>query len=154
MPVFTVQAASQKKLLPDNGRGAKQVMNLTLAEGNNAPVIAEWFTNATTPLPTVGSTLEGTIEPSDYGPKFKKAGGFTGGGGGGPRQRDPRESAQIQRQHSQEMALRYAAIRAEKEMLPEPFKLEDLRAVIDWFEKDIEQSVALRPATDAKGVAA
>ena len=69
---------------------------------------------------------------------------YNGGGGGGGRQRDPKESAQIQRQHSQEMALRYAAIRAEKEMLPEPFKLGDLRAVIDWFEEDIAQSVALR----------
>lgn len=147
MPTFTVQAASQKKLLPDNGRGAKQVINLTLADGDQPPVIAEWFTNATTPLPTPGSTLDGTVEQSDYGPKFKKAGGF----GGGPRQRDPRESAQIQRQHSQEMALRYAALRADKEMLPEPFTLADLRKVIDWFEQDIAQSVALRPTTTTDG---
>lgn len=83
---------------------------------------------------TVGTVLEGTMEAGDRGAlKFKKA---QNGFGGGPRPRDPQEGARIIRQHSQEMALLYAALRAEKELLPDPFTLADLKKVIDWFEAD------------------
>lgn len=112
MPTFTVQAASVKKQIPDSGRGAKQVINLTLAEGDQPPVIAEWFTAATTAIPSVGSTIEGTIEPSEYGPKFKKAGGFGGGGGGG-RSESPETRRSIAMQHAQKCAVEALKLAAE-----------------------------------------
>lgn len=112
MPTFTVQAAAKKKDIPDSGRGAKQVIVLTLVDGDQPPVIAEWFTAAATPIPTTGSTLEGTVEPSEYGPKFKKAGGFSGGGGGG-RPRTPEERKSIQMQHAQKCAVDALRLAAE-----------------------------------------
>lgn len=71
-----------------------------------------WFTKATTPLPAAGEKIEGTIEESQYGPKFKKA--RAGGGGGRPYKPRPDDApevyaakqAQIVAQHSQDMALR------------------------------------------------
>lgn len=85
---------------------------------------------------TVGTVLDGEIQPTQFAGKFKFKRSNNGYGGGGGKGRSPEENAKIVRQHSQEMALRYAAIRAEKELLPNPFKLSDLKAVIDWFDAD------------------
>ena len=40
------------------------------------------------------------------------------------------------RQHSQEMALRWMAIQAARGRVPEDFRLDGLRALIDWFARD------------------
>jgi hypothetical protein len=103
MPEFTVAAASQKKTL-DGKNGPMQVIALSLTDGG-ATHQAEWFTKASTPLPAEGSRIEGTLEPSDYGLKFKKAFNGGAGGGGGFRPRDPKDTASIIRQHSQHMAV-------------------------------------------------
>lgn len=102
------------------------------AEGQERPL--EWSRKVGTPGPSVGETLTGEVE--DKGPnyplKFKKAkaGGFGGGG------RSPQESKSIVRQHSQEMALRYAAIQASRGKLPDDFAYTKLEPIIDWFVKD------------------
>ena len=86
------------------------------------------------PAPQVGETLTGTLEDGYQGKKkFKveRQGGFGGGGG-----RSPEESARITRQHSQEMALRYAAIRAQQGKLPDTFSLADLKIITDKFDED------------------
>jgi hypothetical protein len=54
------------------------------------------------PAPKVGDTLEGTIETTQYGKRFKKAqgpGGFTGG-----RQNDPETRGSIERQSALKVA--------------------------------------------------
>lgn len=57
-------------------------------------------------------------------------------------------NARIQRQHSQEMALRYAAMVVASakgdEMIDAPTLDNSFRAVIDWFEEDISHSIQLR----------
>lgn len=56
------------------------------------------FTTKPQYAPKVGDTLEGTVEDTDYGKKFKKAmapGGFNRGGG-----RTPEEQDAIMRQHA------------------------------------------------------
>jgi hypothetical protein len=126
-----------------NEHGQFQTYTLTL-EGVDKP--ADLNQKVETAPPAIGSTMDLTLTPDPKYPakmKAKKVYVASGAGSGGF-QRSPEESAKMQRQHSQEMALRYAAIRAEKEMLPEPFKLADLKSVIDWFEKDIADSTALR----------
>jgi len=77
----------------------------------------------------IGMTLDGDLEADGRGGwKFKA----TRNGFGSGRPRDPQESARIQRQHAQEMALRYAAIKAKTDL-----KLDDdFRKVIDWFDAD------------------
>jgi hypothetical protein len=132
MTPITVQKATQKGEPVDRGYGPMVTYALTL-DANGQTVTADWFTKASTPPPSPGSVLEGTIEPSEYGPKFKKA---RNGFGGGGRPRDPQENARIMRQHSQEMALRYAHIRCLQEQLPTDFKLSDLKVIVDWFDAD------------------
>jgi hypothetical protein len=134
VPDFKVVSASKKKDVQGK-HGPMQVINLVLedAEGRKN---AEWFTKAETQLPQPGSTLDGTLESGEYGLKFKKAQGAGFGGGGGGKGRSPEENARIVRQHSQEMALRYAVAKASAGQLPDDFKPKDLLLIIDWFDRD------------------
>lgn len=132
MPEYTLKDLEVKKDMPGYSGGPAKVLELTL-EDDSGTHTAEMFTMASTPLPSIGDKMEGTIEPSDYGPKWKKAGGRQGGGGF---KRSPAETAAIQRQHSQEQALRREAnvIAAGGR----PYSREQLVAVINFFEADIK----------------
>lgn len=107
---------------------------LTL-EGAEKPAILTQ--RPSTAPPRVGETMD--LELSAH-PRFddklkaKRAKQFGGGGGGGGR--SPEENARIMRQHSQEMALRYAAIKASLGSLTADFKPETLKPIIDWFDAD------------------
>lgn len=134
MPEFQVLSASKKKDVQGKN-GPMQVINLRLQDGQETKN-AEWFTKATTAIPQAGQKLEGDLEfDSQYNSwKFKKAQGGFGGGGGA--KRPPEENARIVRQHSQEMALRYAVAKAAAGQLPDNFKPNDMVAIIDWFDRD------------------
>ena len=138
MPVtYTVKGAALKKDNIQSQHGVFKTLSLVLQEqGQAETTTAEWYTKQDTPIPAEGSTLEGdiTVDPQ-WGPKFKKAavGGF---GGGGFRGRSPEENRRIVRQHSQDMALRYAQLRLDDGDLPPKFTLEKLKAAIDFFHKD------------------
>lgn len=137
MPEYLVVTAVKKKDV-DGRNGPMQVINLVLdIDGKHQA--AEWFTKASTALPAPGEKVDGTLEASQYGLRFKKA--FKEGGGGF-RPRDPKESAKITRQHSQEMALRYATLRHAQERLPEDFQLADLFKIADHFDADVERAGA------------
>lgn len=73
-------------------------------EAGESKSSVEWARKATSPPPTVGEKLDGTIEHTDFGLKIKvsPSGGF---GGGGPRPRDPKESRRIAIQHGQKCAV-------------------------------------------------
>jgi len=75
---------------------------------------------------TVGQEVNGEWKTDDYGTKFEVA-RATGGGFG----KSPEQQASIVRQHSQEMALRYATLKGKTDIT---FK--ELQIVIDWFEAD------------------
>lgn len=96
-----------------------------------------------TPAPAAGQVIEGTLEPSKqagYPPKLKKAQRFGGGGGFGPRPRDPKESAAIVRQHSQHMTLLYLQAKAQQGAITQFPSMEEIRRVIDWFDADVAQA--------------
>jgi hypothetical protein len=135
-PVFTVKSASQKST-KQTEYGPMQSIDLVLQEyGTVEEIGAEWYTKATTPLPQPGSQLEGEIQPSQYGRKFKKAAsGFGGGRAGGGR--SPEESRRIVRQHSQSRALQYVEFAHQRGTLPDDFKLADLTPIIDFFFRDV-----------------
>lgn len=94
--LFTVLNASVKKELPDNGYGPKKVVALELRDSAEVLHNAEWFTNASTPLPAAGTQLDGELEDGQYGKKFKPS-QVRGGGGGfrGGRGTSPQEQASI-----------------------------------------------------------
>jgi hypothetical protein len=91
----------------------------------------------TSPAPTVGQMMDvGEVTPDVSGQypakiKLAQANGSRPGGG-----RSPQETAQIVRQHSQEMSIRWAHLAHERGLLPDGFKLGDLWAIVDAFDAD------------------
>lgn len=142
MPEFTVTAAEHKRDLPaKDGYRPSQVISLTLNDGTTEHH-AEWITATTTDdASLVGTRVSGTLEPSQYGLRFKKD-RPAGGGGFGGRPRDPKESAAIQRQHSQGCAVALLHVKAIAGKLADddltPAKIKQLA---DWFDDDIAGGV-------------
>ena len=138
---FEVGAVEEKK------RGTSQksgrvwvILKLGLIAPNGAKQWAEMFAGEDeASWPKVGSKIVLNVSPAereDWLPKVERPG--RGGGGGVPRGRSPADTAAIQRQHSQEMGLRWAAILAAAGRLDGGFGIEQLRSYIDWFEADID----------------
>lgn len=109
----------------------------------------EWSRKSSSAAPQVGESVEGELETKTVnaasGPfqvtKFRKA---QQAGSGGFRPRDPKETAAIQRQHSQSVAVEYLKYRATLGGIPDEWKTRDgLRDLIDWFQRDIEHGVRL-----------
>lgn len=93
---------------------------------------------ATSDAPATGQSIDVAqiIPPKEgttFPPKIKLQFGANGGRGGGM---TPEREAHIVRQHSQEMALRYAAIKATLGELPTDFKPSDLFKIADLFDND------------------
>ena len=130
MPVYTVESARERKR-KQTDFGEKIDFGINFKEHGEE---VSWFTNATTPMPKAGDKLEGDISQSDFGPKFRKAraNGFGG--------RTPRDSGRIERQHSQEMAIRAVALIHDID--PARLEVEKLADVItfwtDWFVADLD----------------
>lgn len=97
---------------------------------------------AASPAPTIGQKIE-VEEVNDtsggkYPPKLNLA--FAKGGKGGGR--SPEETARIQRQHAQEMGIRWAALAHARGKLPEDFTIDNLTPIIDWFDADTKGAKA------------
>jgi hypothetical protein len=135
VPSYTLTSLQKKKEF--DGKYGKSIVYRVGLEGPDGPTTAEMVLKAATRPPAEGDRLEGTLEETDFGLKFKRAqaGGF---GGGGPRQEDPKKSAAIGRMHAQGMALEYAAIRERQGKLPDEFSLKDLWKIADAFVADAE----------------
>lgn len=101
MPSFTVNKAEFKKKFDGKKGGTFAVYTVELKD-------EQGFTNAElvqkeeTPAPKPGDVLEGSLESTEYGMKFKKEQSFSGKGGGG---KSPKERAEIRRMASQKCAL-------------------------------------------------
>jgi hypothetical protein len=133
---FTVTDATLLKDIPDGQYGPAKVFMLKLQEYGQQPVEAEWYTKAATPLPAAGSSIEGDLEQTQYGLKFKRArtGTFAGRPG-----RSPEETKQIVRQHSQHMALLYLTAKALAGKLEANPKPSELVPLIDFFDRDARE---------------
>jgi hypothetical protein len=117
---------------------------LTLNNGTTAEAWRPLISKDGKPIypPKVGDT--GTVD----GKKFKKPpkGGGWGGGGGGSKMSPERERSII-RQHSQEMALRCAALQIGGKPV---LTFGELKKLIDWFEHDATNTpVAEHPTPES-----
>lgn len=97
MSAFIVDSAEQVGapfLTKDGKRELKQVaLHLRDGEGQ-APTVAKWYTAADIELPKPGSTIQGELELTDDGFKFKKSGKVGGGNpAAGGRGKSPEEIA-------------------------------------------------------------
>lgn len=143
MPLTVTMLESQRDVdLKDKGWFTSY--KVTVNDGSTETAGAELFQRKDSVPPKVGDVIDGTLEPGKYGPKIRKN-AKPGGFGGGPRQRDPKETAAIQRQHSQSVAVEYLIFRAQlDDELPKEWLTRDgLRDLIDWFQEDIEYGVRL-----------
>jgi hypothetical protein len=114
----------------------------------------ELVRNPSSPAPQPGDVLRGHIEGTGWGRRLKleynrqDGAPSTSAPSAAPRSgdsgrqwtRDPSERRAITRAHAQQMALRYAAIQAERGKLPDSFSLEQLWAVVDAFEQDVRKA--------------
>lgn len=143
MPTYRVEKAQEaKRLPPKDDRPELAVHAYTLSE-NGDTYDVERVAKLTTPLPAVGSMIEGTIEDGRFGKRFKP----TTAGGNGFRKRDPSETRRIERQHAQHMALQYIAIKASIGALPsvgdkQGFDLSDVFTLADQFDRDLDPAPA------------
>jgi hypothetical protein len=144
-PAFRVtQAEESRRWKPDDGP-EKAIDHLTL-EANGRENLVTRFRNVTDPMPKVGEMLEGELAGQDNfdkgRQKFKAA---RKGGGSAAKdaywerkeQRDIEAQPRIERQHSQEMALRYVAIKAQLGVLPDGFDFADVVKMTDAFQRDL-----------------
>lgn len=103
-----------------------------------------------TPEPNVGESIFADVLPPNkegFLPRLKKKqqqGGFGGGGWGG---KSPEEQRKIQRQHSQEMAIRALTLAVQLGVIAKPPEnsaayLELVQKTADWFDKDIGEGKA------------
>jgi hypothetical protein len=141
---FTIVAAEHKKdMPPKEGMRPSQVVALSLQDISGAQShSAEWITSKDTDVAAlVGTRTSGTLEPTPYGMRFKKDRPAFGGGGGF-RPRDPKESAAIQRQHSQGVAVALLHVKAiAGKLTEEDLTPAKIRALTDHFDDDIAAGV-------------
>lgn len=152
---YTVQSVAPDPRSYD-ANGPKLAYKVRFAEHADKEV--EWSQNATTQAPQPGQTVEGSIDWSGkWGPKFKRSFQQQGGGsssstGGSTwKPKDPGEVAAIQRQHSQEMALRFLAVNAAAVQATQGKRASEaldavVKPLVDWFQRDITAGQQLAKA--------
>jgi hypothetical protein len=117
-------------------------------EGEQGKGDGEIKQKASTQAPTVGATLDAEIvQKGGRPPELKrvwKENAPRGSNGGGFRSRDPKDTAQIVRQHSQHVAILWAAtLQKEHGQLPlrEGEETHEwLKRLIDWFDADVRDN--------------
>jgi len=136
MAEYTVLAAEHKKDLPaKEGMSAKQVVKLRLSDGTREHE-AEWLTVSTTDADALpGTRINGTLESSQWGLKFRKDSQGSGGGRG----RDPKDTAAMSRSAAQDRALAYMQVKATMGVLKDDFKPDALLPLIEWFQADVKR---------------
>jgi len=102
---MTYKATNVTKLKDRQSDYGPMIDYMLVFESGEAAQLSQ---KATTPAPKVGDVLEGTIEQSNFGPKFKKAKPAFGGNG----KQDPETSKQIIRQNSLTNAVNYCTAKA------------------------------------------
>lgn len=144
MSTFTIDSVQDYPREWNSTKGGPMLsykINVT-DEAGAKTLAVEWARKKDSPAPVVGQTLDGAIEPTDYGPKFKAAQGSFGGGGGG-RQRDPKETAAIQRMAAHKAAVGLIQAKAQAGLATEEdFKPSKVAALTDWFFDDASRAKA------------
>ena len=112
MPAYTILAVDPNVRDWDSHAGGPMKayrLRLRDPQGQEIPLV-EWSRKANSQPPTVGETLEGTLESTSFGTKFKKA---PNANGFGARGRDPRDSKRIAVQASHKVAVDILRLAAE-----------------------------------------
>lgn len=101
MSTYTVVSSRRKKTDIPGKYGVMQEIEMVLRNEAGIEKAVEWYTKASTSLPTPGTSVEGEVKPDDKFPdklKFKKAQQQGGNYNGGGRGHSPEERVSIERQ--------------------------------------------------------
>lgn len=96
---YTIKNAMQTGSFTTKAGTTLNKFMLSLEDAEGKQVAAELSQKPETPAPTIGSTIEGEVEQTQFGPRFKKAQQGFGGPGGG-RFNDPETRKEIIRQNA------------------------------------------------------
>lgn len=131
MPTFTVGAVSPqvRDWSSKDGNQFKEY-KVHLRDGDTLHTAVSWSRKASSPAPEKGQVLEGNLEETQFGKKFKAT--PKAFGGGGARGRDPKERAEIRRQNAHSQALRWLEFKYD----PKAVNEDELHYWINWFYKD------------------
>lgn len=140
MPAYTITAATKKKDWQSEKGGPMTTWVVNLTDSSGTLVTAEMNTKATSPEPS--GPVEGVVEQTNWGPKFKKA--FDPkpfGGGGSSARNDPATQAAIIRQHSQTIAMQIITLQVQAGVIEaKGIGVEFLR-LADWLDQDVRDGV-------------
>jgi hypothetical protein len=127
---FRVVQAEQVRTLEPKGDSPALVIDHLTLEANGTETLATAFRRPTTPLPEVGSTVEGELgDPDSFDKgrrKFRKA----KAGPGGYRKRDPNESHRIEMQSARRDAVAILTAKMQAGKI-ENFDLSDVAKATD-----------------------
>jgi hypothetical protein len=141
VPTYTVRGAVPTKTgLGQSGNMQDVALALTGPDG--VELTASWFAKMGETLPQPGSQVEGSIEQSQYGPKWKPVRQGGGGGGGRGWQPEPPEKRRsIAMQHCQKCAVELLAVGAQHGPYTPPERISELaehvRVVADALFKQV-----------------
>lgn len=128
-----------KELPATAQRPMLQAYAIRLEDAEGRPYDADVLQKPSTPAPLVGDFVEGTLEKTEYGLKFRKD--FVGHSE--PRKptakhiADPHRERAIQRQSARRDAIGYVHVMALAGRLPEDFNRDQLAKLIDWMDEQI-----------------
>ncbi|HEX6024385.1 MAG TPA: hypothetical protein VFZ00_20520 [Solirubrobacter sp.] len=141
MPAYEiVQVGENPRTWHATQGGEMRAYRLTLrnADGREMQNV-EWSRKVTSPAPTVGQKVEGTVDTSgSHGPKFKMAPTSSYSGGG--KTRDPAERKAIAMQASQKVAVDAARLAIDAGVL-KPTSQQDVSAAVLAFADDFFRQV-------------
>lgn len=137
MASFTIRGVEKRKQFTTKHGSTLQSYGLTIEDSEKQIVHVELNQKPETAEPTIGATIEGTVENGQYGQKFKKD-QANSAAVGGKAPMDPKREARICHMHAQKCALSYAHLRQAQGKLPEEFGMGDLFKIAKMFREDVE----------------
>jgi hypothetical protein len=109
MTTFTIDDVDQNiRDVPTQYGPMKDYRLSLMASGETTPVIASWLRKASSPAPVRGQQIEGALEDTEYGKKFREQRQMpigSSGGGGKSYAADPKKQAAIAMEASQKVAV-------------------------------------------------
>jgi hypothetical protein len=109
MTTFTIDDVDQNiRDVPTQYGPMKDYRLSLMASGETTPVIASWLRKASSPAPVRGQQIEGALEDTEYGKKFREQRQMpigSSGGGGKSYAADPKKQAAIAMEASQKVAI-------------------------------------------------
>jgi hypothetical protein len=109
LTTFTIDDVDQNiRDVPTQYGPMKDYRLFLMAPGETTPVIASWLRKASSPAPVRGQQIEGALEDTEYGKKFREQRQMpigSSGGGGKSYAADPKKQAAIAMESSQARAV-------------------------------------------------